>query len=253
MLLPKVNTPSNTVAGPEYLVKSQKIKVSRQRKDDKPPQFGFKLERYQPGRLRLVQRRPSHPRAGSTTRTRARACRTCLHAKGEAPNVGCRLTWGRVRLPAKVLRGDPTPAQRAVTILKYDVEVRALGSQRLTRVLAQPPRSDFPRFGKEPRSGRPDGRRAHALAKERGARSPATHSRTAFGVNPPNANKRFRAASTPPPTARSPSDEGEAGAAAAGTVRDHRREQRRQDHGRRVDEEHACVLQATAEPQRSSR
>ena len=183
VLLPPGEMTMTYGRGPEYTLLRQGDRRPRdraRRRVERPPGA---LDR--PGGLRLLRRRPPHPRR--------RLCATTpsptegvmpedmfLQVKGEGLNVGCVLTWGPCYdYQRQFFEPTPRRAERAV----HGPEVRRRG-QRLRLagaracLPAEPARPDLPGFRRDgnARAGRRGRRRCCAGPRRRG-RSPATPTR----------------------------------------------------------------------------
>jgi hypothetical protein len=123
--------------GPEYRLKTRKIKVEEGMPDQ---QLAFKLERWiNPADFGWYSGDHHIHAAGCAHYTNPTEGvlpqDMFLHVKGEGLNVGCCLTWGPCYdYQRKFFESSPHKLTEPFTVLKYDVEVSGFGSQALGHV-----------------------------------------------------------------------------------------------------------------------
>ena len=123
--------------GPEYkLIDAEDHRARRRARPTIDGQAGA-LD--QPDGLRLLQRRPPHPRRRLRPLHQPDRGRLpedmFLQVKGEGLNVGCNLTWGPCYdFQRQFFEPTPHKLSEPFTVLKYDVEVSGFGSQALGHV-----------------------------------------------------------------------------------------------------------------------
>ena len=162
-----------------------------------------RLERWiDPRRLRLLQRRPPHPRGRlcATTPSPTEGVRPedmFLHVKGEGLNVGCILTWGPCYdYQRQFFEPTPDKLSEPFTVLKYDVEVSGFGSQALGHVCLLNLRDQtYPGSDGTATKGWPTWTTpVMRWAKEQGAVTGYAHSATGLEIDPKAAAGRLLAA-----------------------------------------------------------
>ncbi len=124
--------------GPEYRLKSQKVRIEGAAKG--APQIAVKQERWiNPADYGWFSGDHHIHAAGCAHYTNPTEGvmpeDMFLHVKGEGMNVGCCLTWGPCYdYQRKFFEANPHKLSEPFTILKYDVEVSGFGSQALGHV-----------------------------------------------------------------------------------------------------------------------
>jgi len=180
--------------GPEYRMKTQKIKVAGD-----APQLAFKLERWinpmdygwYSGDHHIHAAGCAHytnPTEGVLPQD------MFLHVKGEGLNVGCCLTWGPCyEYQRQFFEALPHKLSEPFTVLKYDVEVSGFGSQALGHVcLLNLQDQTYPGSEGTKVKGWPTWTTPlMRWAKAQGAVTGYAHSASGLGVNPPMATRRL--------------------------------------------------------------
>jgi hypothetical protein len=184
--------------GPEYRLKTMKLKVEEAAKD---PQLAVKVERWiNPA---------DYGWFGGDHHIHAAGCAhytnptegvmpedMFLHVKGEGMNVGCCLTWGPCYdYQRKFFEASPHKLTEPFTVLKYDVEVSGFGSQALGHVcLLNLKDQTFPGSGGTKVKGWPTWTTPlMKWAKEQGGVTGYAHSANGLQVVPANSSKRLLA------------------------------------------------------------
>jgi hypothetical protein len=196
VLLPPGEFTVQSGRGPEYRVKTQKVKIEAGKAD---PVLAFKLERWinpmdygwYSGDHHIHAAGCKHytnPSEGVLPED------MFLHVKGEGLNVGCCLTWGPCYdYQRKFFEAVPHRLSEPFTILKYDVEVSGFGSQALGHVCLLNlrdqtyPGSEGTKIKGWPTWTTPLMR----WAKDQGAVTGYAHSANGLGINPVNSSKRL--------------------------------------------------------------
>jgi hypothetical protein len=182
--------------GPEYRVKTQRIKVAGD-----SPHFAFQLERWinpmdfgwYSGDHHIHAAGCAHytnPTEGVLPQD------MFLHVKGEGLNVGCCLTWGPCyEYQRQFFEAIPHKLSEPLTVLKYDVEVSGFGSQALGHVCLLNLRDQtYPGSEGTKVKGWPTWTTPlMRWGKEQGAVTGYAHSANGLGVNPPQATRRLLA------------------------------------------------------------
>ncbi len=203
VLLPQGEFTVEYGRGPEYRLGRQTIKVQGGgRKDDKLPQFAFKLERWvNPMDYGFFNGDHHIHAAGCAHYTNPTEGvlpeDMYLHVKGEGLNVGCCLTWGPCYdYQRKFFEAKPWTRSEPFTILKYDVEVSGFGSQALGHVCLLNLRDQtYPGSDGTKQKGWPTWTTPlMRWAKDQGAVTGYAHSANGLGVNPKECAKRLLAA-----------------------------------------------------------
>lgn len=120
-----------------------------------------------------------------------------LHVKGEGMNVGCCLTWGPCYdYQRQFFEASPHRLSEPFAILKYDVEVSGFGSQALGHVCLLNLRDQtYPGSAGTKVKGWPTWTTPlMRWAKDQGAVTGYAHSANGLGINPQAASKRLFAA-----------------------------------------------------------
>jgi hypothetical protein len=184
--------------GPEYRLKTQKVKVTAPAKGANPA-FAFKLERWiNPADFGFFSGDHHIHAAGCAHYTNPSEGilpeDMFLHVKGEGLNVGCCLTWGPCYdYQRKFFEAKPWQRSEPFTVLKYDVEVSGFGSQALGHVCLLNlrdqtyPGSDGSKLKGWPTWTTP----LMKWGKDQGAVTGYAHSANGLGVNPKEATRRL--------------------------------------------------------------
>ncbi|MBA4067593.1 MAG: hypothetical protein C0501_28590 [Isosphaera sp.] len=182
--------------GPEYRLKTQKVRIEDGKKD---PQLAFKLERWvSPAEFGWYSGDHHIHAAGClhyTNPTEGVLPQDMfLHVKGEGLNVGCCLTWGPCYdYQRTFFEATPHKLTEPFTVLKYDVEVSGFGSQALGHVCLLNLRDQtFPGSAGTKVKGWPTWTTPlMRWAKDQGAVTGYAHSASGLEVNPKNSTRRL--------------------------------------------------------------
>jgi hypothetical protein len=182
--------------GPEYYVKSMKVKVESGKSE---PRLAFKLERWiNPANYGWFSGDHHIHAAGCAHYTNPSEGvlpeDMFLHVKGEGMNVGCCLTWGPCYdYQRKFFEAVPHRLSEPFTVLKYDVEVSGFGSQALGHVCLLNLRDQtFPGSEGTKVKGWPTWTTPlMRWAKDQGAVTGYAHSASGLEVNVSNSSRRL--------------------------------------------------------------
>jgi hypothetical protein len=182
--------------GPEYQLKTLKLKVDPNAKD---PRLAVKLERWiNPADYGWYSGDHHIHAAGCAHYTNPTEGvmpeDMFLHVKGEGMNVGCCLTWGPCYdYQRKFFEATPHKLTEPFTVLKYDVEVSGFGSQALGHVCLLNLRDQtFPGSEGTKVKGWPTWTTPlMKWAKDQGGVTGYAHSANGLQINPKNASARL--------------------------------------------------------------
>jgi hypothetical protein len=186
--------------GPEYRLKTQKLRVTVPGKNEQQLE-AFKLERWvNPADYGWFSGDHHIHAAGCAHYTNPTEGvmpeDMFLHVKGEGLNVGCCLTWGPCYdYQRKFFEASPHKLTEPFTVLKYDVEVSGFGSQALGHVCLLNLRDQtFPGSEGTKVKGWPTWTTPlMRWAKEQGGVTGYAHSANGLQIMPANSSKRLLA------------------------------------------------------------
>jgi len=195
VLLPPGTFTVETGRGPEYRVKTQKLRVP----EKGPAEITVKLERWINPMDAGWYNGDHHIHAAGcahyTNPTEGVMPEDMfLHVKGEGMNVGCCLTWGPCYdYQRQFFEAGPNRLSEPFALLKYDVEVSGFGSQALGHVCLLNLRDQtYPGSAGTKIKGWPTWTTPlMKWGKDQGAVTGYAHSANGLGINPKEASARL--------------------------------------------------------------